>query len=80
MVVKSWFLTLVTAQTGMPSSAEDYHMGFEASLVVRDQGAIHINIGAFLAEVPLRVFFAAGLVNLPQWGCQPPLVHEISRW
>jgi len=40
----------------MPSSAEDYRMGFEESLVMRDQGTIHVSIGAFLVGVPLWVF------------------------
>ena len=37
----------------MPSSAKNYHVGFEASLVVRNQGTVHINMGASLAGVLL---------------------------
>jgi hypothetical protein len=40
----------------MPSSTEDYRVGFVASLAVRNQGAIRTNMGAFLTGAPLLVF------------------------
>ena len=80
MVVKSWLLFLITAWDRKPLLAEDYHVGFETSFLMRNQGAIHINMDTSLMEVLLQVFFVTGLVNLPQWGCQPSLVCEILRW
>ena len=49
---------------GMPSSTEDYHVGFVASLVGRNQGAIHTNMGTFLTEAPLLAFLPRGLNDL----------------
>ena len=63
-MVVEWSLVLISALAGMPSSAEDYHVGFVASLAGCNQGAIHTNMGAFLTKAPLLAFFAVGLNNL----------------
>ena len=55
-MVVEWSLVLISALAGMPSSAEDYHVGFVASLARRNQGAIHTYMGTFLAEAPLLAF------------------------
>jgi hypothetical protein len=64
LVVVEWSLVLISARAGKPSSAEDYHVGFLASLAERNQGEIHTNMGTFLVEASLLAFFATGLNDL----------------
>ena len=74
-VVVEWSLVLIIARAKMPSSAEDYHVGFVASLARRNQGAIHTNMGALFAGAPLLASFASGLNDL----CNGALASTDSR-